>query len=190
MYSMHGYTGALWCAFYTGGWPMGWTDGDWYSDFLCPEVSGRRWAAAATSWAAARRRAGDRSGRTRGADPRHVVRACQRLKERFGPRHTICRRAHPEPAHSTERYKGMAQAWEAALGGKGYWDRWPGWDMHGFGVWYAEMLWPQQPDDAKLAATIKTIMTHRLTNGEVLYGFVWASLALLRSQASPLDPSA
>ena len=35
----HGYTAALWCAIYSGAWPMGWTDGDWYATFLCPEVA-------------------------------------------------------------------------------------------------------------------------------------------------------
>ena len=37
LYRKHGYAAALWCAIYTGGWPLGWTDGDWYSMYLCPE---------------------------------------------------------------------------------------------------------------------------------------------------------
>ena len=37
LYRTHGYAAALWCAIYTGGWPLGWTDGDWYSMYLCPE---------------------------------------------------------------------------------------------------------------------------------------------------------
>ena len=192
MYRRHGYTGALWCAFYTGGWPMGWTDGDWYKDFLCPEESGHRWCSGHDELG------GNEAEGVRTEQGGHEVpiRAmscalCQHLKGRFGPAPFNLQAAPiPSPAHAADRYKGMAQAWEDALGGKGYWDRWPGWDMHGFGVWYAETLWPQQLDDAKLATTIKKIATHRLTNGEVLHGFVWASLALLRSQASPLDPSA
>ena len=45
LYRKHGYAAALWCAIYTGGWPLGWTDGDWYSMYLCPEYrvcEGRR----------------------------------------------------------------------------------------------------------------------------------------------------
>ena len=43
LYRSQGYTAALWCAMYTGGWPMGWTDGDWYGDYLCPEANNHRW---------------------------------------------------------------------------------------------------------------------------------------------------
>lgn len=36
VFAAHGYTGALWCAFYASAWPMGWTDGNWYDWYLCP----------------------------------------------------------------------------------------------------------------------------------------------------------
>ena len=31
----------------------------------------------------------------------------------------------------------------------GYWDTWVGWDMHPFGVWLADELWPMQLGDVE-----------------------------------------
>ena len=42
------------------------------------------------------------------------------------------------------RYRAQAKHWYDVLDIKGYWDRWPGWDMHPFGVWIADAMWPGQ----------------------------------------------
>ena len=77
----------------------------------------------------------------------------------------------PGPQHADARLGGMAAAWEKKLGSRGYWDRWPGWGMHAFGLWYARARWPAQLDATLLAADILQIARHRQTNGEVLqYG--------------------
>ena len=74
----------------------------------------------------------------------------------------------PGPQHADARLGGMAAAWEKKLGSRGYWDRWPGWGMHAFGLWYARARWPAQLDATLLAADILQIARHRQTNGEVL----------------------
>lgn len=37
----HGYSAVLWCSTYMGGWPMGWTNGDWYSQLGQASLFGR-----------------------------------------------------------------------------------------------------------------------------------------------------
>ena len=89
----HGYTAVLWCSIYTGGWPMGWTDGDWYADYLCPEANGHRWCSGHDDLGEAEA-AGVRTGEG-GIDQREMggpdmrIRTmscalCARLKQRFG----------------------------------------------------------------------------------------------------------
>lgn len=74
----------------------------------------------------------------------------QRLRGRFGvaPYNlpgTVPSKELPVPlAHPTDRYQRMAVHYEAAMGAVGYWDRWPNWDMHPFGVWLADASWPKQ----------------------------------------------
>ena len=72
---------------------MGWTDGDWYADYLCPEANGHRWCSGHDDLGEAEA-AGVRTGEG-GIDQREMggpdmrIRTmscalCARLKQRFG----------------------------------------------------------------------------------------------------------
>ena len=167
LYRSQGYTAVLWCAIYTGGWPMGWTDGDWYADFLCPEANGHRYCSGHDEVGYSEA-AGVPSGQGGYDAPIYTMSCalCQRLNARFGKApYNLRVPPIPSPGHAAERYQGMAQTWEQKLDNRGYWDRWPGWDMHAFGLWYAEERWPVQLDDVQLAEEILRIAKFRLTNG-------------------------
>ena len=205
LHGAHGYSAVLWCAMYTGGWPMGWTDGDWYSDYLCPEENGHRWCSGHDELGEAEA-AGVTTGEG-GVDQRYMggpdmrIRTmscalCARLKQRFGvapfngPASQLGnpKPAIPSPWHADARFGGMAKEWEQRLDNRGYWERWPGWNMHAFGLWYARERWPAQLDEDQLAADILQIAAHRLTHGEVMHAFIWSTLALLRDSQRSRPP--
>ena len=135
----HGYTAVLWCSIYTGGWPMGWTDGDWYADYLCPEANGRRWCSGhddlgEAEAAVVRTGEGGIDQREMGGPDMRIrtmsCALCARLKQRFGVA-PFKGRAVPIPnpqlrmaGAEDKRFSGMAATWEQKLGPtKGYWDR-------------------------------------------------------------------
>eukprot|EP00964_Phaeocystis_antarctica_P115716 scaffold79681_cov69-Phaeocystis_antarctica.AAC.3 len=204
LHDAHGYSAVLWCSMYTGGWPMGWTDGDWYADYLCPEANGHRWCSGHDDLGEAEA-AGVRTGEggtdqreNGGSDMRIRTMSCAlcaRLKKRFGVA-PFNGRVQPIPSPrqamvgaQARRFGGMAETWEQKLGeSKGYWDRWVGWDMHAFGMWFARARWPAQLDEVQLAADILQIAAHRLDNGEVLHAFIWQTLALLRDSQRERPP--
>ena len=183
---------------------MGWTDGDWYADYLCPEANGHRWCSGHDDLGEAEA-AGVRTGEG-GIDQREMggpdmrIRTmscalCARLKQRFGVAPFKGRAVPiPNPQLTTAgaedmRFSGMAATWEQRLGPtKGYWDRWVGWDMHAFGLWYARARWPAQLDEVQLAADILQMAAFRLDNGEVMHAFIWSSLALLRDSQRERPP--
>ena len=221
----HGYTAALWCAIYSGAWPMGWTDGDWYATFLCPEVS--RVDAVAHDEADQRSKKLRRActGRERlGATDESVgvpttmgkptypayamsCALCARLRARLGvaplnlepggarfssggfkPKTFGFERWLGAKDAAAARYRAQAKHWYDVLDIKGYWDRWPGWDMHPFGVWIADAMWPGQLRGETNRA-IRSIARYRLTNGEIMHGFMWQSLALQAKHRTGGDPS-
>ena len=195
LFAAHGYTAALWCSIYSSAWPMGWTDGNWYDMYLCP-------AARACSGREALGEVDEAVGSDGTVEEGETApirtmscALCRRLRARLGEApftlaDTIPSRERPVPGrYPTSRYQRMAAEYEARLGSRGYWDRWVGWDLHPFGVWLADAVWPAQLEERRLWEAEERIARYRLTNGEVMHGFVWQSLALLAERAPPRDPS-
>ena len=163
LFTTHGYTAALWCAIYTGGWPMGWTDDNWYDNFLCPEATGKRFCNPNAELTIAEGLGDPVTGQGGPEVPIHAMSCalCQRLERNFGKAPYNQKTSPiPGPGHADERFKGMAESWEERLGNRGYWDRWPVWDMHAFGLWFAGVRWPSQLDYATLHADIKQVGGH------------------------------
>ena len=146
---------------------------------------------------------------------------CASLHADFGAAPYAAAGGVPSPEHASTRIKAIAAHYGASLQYKvGYWDTWVGWDMHPFGVWYANTLWPSQVPPAAARASHATVRTprtahrspptahlwrgrqlgdveptlsriaeYRITNGEILHGFVWQSLIQLKKEQPWADPA-
>ena len=170
MRARHGYASALWCAFYAMPMPAWPYMDEWYHRLLCP-------------WEQHRGYCGLGGPNLLGGDEIHGEPApgggeqqkywaqlltmscglCARLRGRLGP-----------PPYTAGRPIRNRDA-----GGREWVNQW---DLHSFGVWLAGDI--QSWDGFDVPRVIELIYRYRVTNGEVLHGFVWQSLASL---APPAD---